>query len=141
MNKKATNSLMGKSNKTNWKWKPNRWWIGLISFWLVSTTGAGIIARSGGSYSQESGFVILVMLIFAILAACTDRNWSVPVRIFWVIGIWIIHALLMIPASLIATLISLPHLAERITSLLAAFPLVIWAMRRSKFFVEPVVEK
>ncbi|MBU2541344.1 MAG: hypothetical protein KJ593_05550 [Candidatus Omnitrophica bacterium] len=128
---------MEKSNKTNWKWKPKRWWLGLIVFWLISTVGAGIIARSGGSYSHESGFTILIMLIFAILAACTDRGWSIPKRIFWIIGIWIIHAFLMIPASLIAVLISKPYLAERTTSLLAAFPLVIWAMHRSKFFVKP----
>jgi len=82
-----------------------------------------------------------MLLIFAIWAACTDRDWSVLKRIFWVIGVWIIHAFLTIPAGLIATLISKPHLVERTTSLLAAFPLIIWAMRRSKFFVEPLVEK
>ena len=133
--------MMEESNKTNWKWKPRRWWLGLTLFWFISTVGAGIIARSGGSDSQESGFIIVIMLIFAILAACTDRNWSIPKRILWVIGVWIIHAFLIIPVGLIAVLISKPHLAERTTSLLAAFPLVIWAMRRSKFFVEPIVEK
>ncbi len=133
--------MMEESNKTNWKWKPRRWWLGLILFWFISTVGAGIIARSGGSDSQESGFIIVIMLIFAILAACTDRNWRIPKRIFWVIGVWIIHAFLIIPAGLIAVLISKPHLVERTTSLLAAFPLVIWAMRRSKFFVEPDRDK
>ncbi|MFH1045522.1 MAG: hypothetical protein V1727_00975 [Candidatus Omnitrophota bacterium] len=133
--------MIEESNKTNWKWKPRRLGSGLVLFWFISTAGAGIIARSGGSYDQESGFIILIMLIFAILTACTDRNWSISKRIFWVIGVWIIHAFLIIPTGLIAVLISKPHLVERTTSLLAAFPLVIWAMRRSKFFVEPIVEK
>jgi hypothetical protein len=47
----------------------------------------------------------------------------------------------MIPAGLIATSISKPNLVERTTSLFAAFPLVIWSMRRSKYFVEQRVEK
>ena len=130
---------MEENNKTNWKWRPKRRWLGLILFWFIGTVGAGIIARSRGSYSTESteaGFIILIMLIFAIFAACTDREWSIPTRIFWLIGIWIIHAFLMIPAAFIAVLISKPHLVERTTSLLAAFPLVIWAMSRSKFFVD-----
>jgi hypothetical protein len=127
----------------NWKWKPKRWWIGLIAFWLISTVGAGIIARGGdaNTYSQESGFVILVMMIFAIFAACTDRNWSIPKRMFWIIGVWIIQAVLQTPASLIAGLISKSHLVERTSSLLACIPLVVWAMHRSKFFVEPIVDK
>lgn len=128
---------MKNESMRNWKWKPKRWWIGLIFFWFISTVGAGIVARTGGSYGQESGFIIMIMLIFAIWAACTDRAWSIPIRVVWVIGVWIIHAFLIIPAGLIATLISKTHLVERTTSLLAAFPLVIWAMRRSKFFIEP----
>lgn len=132
---------MEESNKTNWKWRPKRLWLGLILFWLISTVGAGIIVRSGNSDSQASGFIVLTMLIFAIFAACTDRGWSIPKRIFWVIGVWIIHAFLIIPAGFIAAFISRPHLLDRAASLFAAFPLVIWAMRRSKFFVEPIVDK
>lgn len=136
--------MIRKTDKINWKWKPKRWWIGLIIFWFISTVGAGIIARSGNpyTYSQESGFIVMIMMIFAIFAACTDRNWSIPKRIFWVIGVWITQAFLQIPAFLIAGLCSAkPHLVDRGVSLLAAFPLVIWAMRRSKFFVERTFNK
>ena len=128
-------------NEITEKWKPKRWWIALIVFWFISTVGAGIIARTGGTYSMESGFIILTMLIFAIFAAITDKGWNIYKRIIWVIGIWIIHALLIIPAGLIATLISKPHLVERTTSLLAAIPLVIWSTRRSRFFVEQDIKK
>ncbi len=128
-------------NQITEKWKPKRWWIALIAFWLISTIGAGIIARTSGNYSMENGFIILTMLIFAIFAAITDKSWNIYKRIIWVIGIWIIHAFLMILASLIATLISKPHLAERTTSLLAAIPLVIWSMRRSRFFIEQNIKE
>ena len=123
-------------NKITEKWKPKRWWIALVVFWLISAVGSGIIARTGGNNSNESGFIILTMLIFAIFAAITDKSWDIYKRIIWIIGIWIIHAFLMIPALLIATLISKPHLVVRTTSLLAAIPLIIWSMRRSKFFIE-----
>ena len=128
-------------NETAEKWRPKRWWIALIAFWLISTVGAGIIARSGGTYSVESGFIIFIMLLFALFAAFTDKSWNVYKRIIWVIGIWIIHAILLIPAGLIATLISKPHFVERTASLIAAIPLVIWSMRRSKFFVAQNIKK
>ena len=132
-------------NQTNWKWRPKRWWIGLIVFWFISVAGAGIIARSVGSHGTESGFIIALMLIFAIWAACTDRSWSIPIRIVWVIGVWIIHALLTpitFPlGSLVYSAGRRPDLVHRVVSLFAAFPLVIWAMRRSKFFIEPVAKK
>lgn len=127
--------------KTNWKWKPNRWWIGLIIFWFISTIGAGVIARI---YGQESGFIIMTMMIFAIWAACTDRGWSIPIRIVWVIGIWIIHTLLSLPIAFMLLPLSYSlgaHLVDRGISLFAALPLVVWAMSRSKYFVEPVVKK
>ena len=132
-------------NQTNWKWRPKRWWMGLTVFWLISTVGAGIIARSGGSHGAEGAFITIIMLIFAIWAACNDRSWSVFIRIVWVIGVWIIHALLTIPmiftVGLLAYSTGRPHLVDRVICLFAAFPLVIWAMRRSKFFVEPVVKE
>lgn len=128
-------------NEAGEKWRPKRWWIALIVFWFISTVGAGIIAGSGGTYSIESGFIVFVMLLFAIFAAFTDKGWNIYKRIIWVIGIWIMHAFLLIPAGLIARLISKPHLVERTASLIAAIPLVIWSMCRSKFFVTQAIKK
>lgn len=129
---------------TTWKWKPVRWWVALIAFWLISTIGAGIVARIYGSYEGDNGFIILVMLIFACLSAFTDRSWSIPIRIVWVVGIWFIHGLLSAPIAFTIGMLMYsvrPELANRGVSLLAAFPLVIWALRRSKFFVEPGLRK
>jgi len=130
-----------KKTKTYWKWKPYRWWIWLIIFCFISIIGAGVIARI---YGQESGFIIMTMMIFAIWAACTDRGWSIPMCIVWVIGIWVIHALLSVPIAFILLVPAYsvePHLVDRGISLFAALPLVVWAMYRSKYFVEPVVRK
>jgi len=130
-----------KKIKTNWKWKANRWWVGLIIFCFISTIGAGVIARI---YGQESGFIIMTMMIFAIWAACTDRGWSIPIRIVWVIGIWIIHTLLSLPIAFMLLPLAYSigsHLVDRGISLFAALPLVVWAMSRSKYFVEPFVRK
>ena len=130
---------------TTWKWKPVRWWVALIAFWLISTIGAGILVRVNGSYEGDAGFIILVMLIFACLSAFTDRSWSIQIRIVWVLGIWVMHALLSAPMTyIIGVLIyssGRPELANRGISLLAAFPLVVWALRRSKLFVEPGSKK
>lgn len=61
-----------------WKWKPVRWQIALILFWLVSTVGTGVIARTTGSYEADAGFIIFIMLLFACFAALADRGWSIP---------------------------------------------------------------
>ena len=136
--------MIKRKHKTNWKWKPKRWWISLILFWFIGTAGSGIITRSSSS-RVEGGFIVALMLFFAIFAAVTDREWNIPIRIIWVIGIYFIHALLTIPMiftiGLLAYLGGRPHLVDRLVSLSAAFPLVIWAMHRSRFFVEPVNEQ
>jgi len=129
-----------------WKWKPVRWWIALIVFWLISTIGAGILVRVYGSYEGDSAFIGLVMLIFACFSAFTDRGSSIATRIVWVVGIFVIHNLLSpyisVPIAIFLLYTSArPELANRGASLLVAFPLVVWALRRSKFFVEPEIAK
>lgn len=127
---------------TTWKWRPVRWWVALIAFWLISTIGAGILVRIYGSYEADSGFIGLVMLIFVCFCAFTDRGSRIPTRIVWVIGIWVTH-------SLLSSLISVPivmlfyytsarlELVNRAASFSVAFPIVVWALRRSNLFVEP----
>ena len=131
--------------RTTWRWKPVRWWVASIAFWLISIIGAGIVARIHGSYEADGTVVILIMLVFACFAAFSDRSWSIPIRIVWVLGIWLIFAVLSHPIALIIVPLvdssPRPELADRVVSLLAAFPLVVWALRRSKFFVELEIGK
>ena len=133
-----------RSEKVSWKWKPKRWWLALIVFWLFSTIGAGILARLGQPEGAGTGFIIAIMMVFLIWCAIKDRSWKVPVRILYVIVAWIIHAILALPIGLAIIKGSIPvapHLAGRLIALLAAFPIVIWAMRRSTFFVKPTPNK
>jgi hypothetical protein len=113
-----------------WKWRPKRWWIGL--------------ARSGISNEGEKGFIILLMLIFATVAAINDRAWKIYIRVIWVIGLWVIHAILSFPIAFIIGPLFIYadrlYLLDRAVVIIAAFPLIIWAMRRSKYFVTPITE-
>jgi len=47
--------------------------------WFISTVGEGIIARSGVAPEGEGGFIIMIMLAFAIWGACIDRGWNVSI--------------------------------------------------------------
>ena len=136
--------------KEHWKCRRKRWWIGLLIFWFVAGGGAGLMARSGilDVESASPGFITTVMLIFVIFAAVTDRGrWNVPVRIVWVIGLWLFHALLSVEILLtfgpnvpedIINNQSNPFYLDRYSNLFAASPIIMWAMRRSKLVVELV---
>jgi len=129
------------TKKVKWKWRPKRWWLSLIAFWLISTIGASIAAHSGASSEGETGVIILFMLIFVIWCAVKDRTLKIPARIGYVIGAWVAVQLLQVPILLFATIIGLPispHLADRFMALISSIVIVTLAMRRSTFFVEPV---
>jgi hypothetical protein len=120
-----------------YKFRKKRFWISLIVFLLISIIGGLFLeaAREGLS----GGFIVLIMLIYALFAAFTDRGWKIYIRILWVIGIWIMQAILLIPVIFTAGyLLALFGLANLGTPILAALPFVIWAMYRSKFFTELV---
>lgn len=83
------------------------------------------------------------MLIFVIFVAVTDKERKNYKRIFWLVGAYIIYILLEIPAGIFVAFLTVSkvipaHLSERAALLLAAIPIVIWAMRRSNFFIERI---
>ena len=130
---------MNKGNN-RWEWRPVRWWAGLIIFLIISII-VGLILESIKEGAGE-GAIVLIMLIYALFAAFTDRSWKIYIRILWVIGVWIMEAILLIPIIFTAGYLLGPlGLANIGIPIFAALPLVIWAMRRSKFFVKPIVEK
>jgi len=131
------------SEKVIWKWKPRRWWLALLIFWLFCTIGASLVVRSGQP-KAASGFIIATMLAFIIMCVSKDRGLKTLSRIFYVISAWIIHAILTFPIGLAVLkgyLPVAPHLGGRLITLLAAFPIVIYSMRRSTFFVKPIEKK
>jgi len=136
--------------KARWQWRRKRWGLGLLAFWLIGGGGAGLMARSGSPdlESASSPFIIATMMFFVIWAALTDRDGRrVPLRMVWVVGLWILHAILSVIVLFTfgAYIDSLGKteslLVDRAMNLWAAFPIVFWAMRRSTFFVELVKDQ
>jgi len=97
------------------------------------------------------GMLILLLLATVVYAASTERgDWSMPLRIIWVIGCWLLHAILSAVAMLLLGLLwylltpgPIPEsgwfaaVFEATIVILGAIPIIIWAMLRSKTFVKP----
>lgn len=129
-----------KKDGPRWKWRPKRWWIGALAFWLMSTVVRSLLGID--AYTNESdGFTRLIMFFFVLFAACTDRGWSVPKRIGWILLLWIFYGFAEIPFLflLLSAVGSHPHIVSFEIFFRSLF-FVIIAMRRSRFFVEPVNE-
>ena len=105
-------------DKVRWKWKPWRWWLALIIFWLFSSIGASLFVLSGQS-GAASAFIVTAMLAFVIMCISKDRSLKIPFRILYVIGAWIGHAILTIPIGLMVLKGYLPEQlsCEELTSI------------------------
>jgi len=120
-------------------WLQARLWLCLILFWQVSVIGAGVLARSEME-SLEGGWVILCMLALVILCMATERGrWSTWLRVGFVPLAWVAHAILSIPAGVIVAGVLIfiggrIDLMDRATTLAAAVPIVLFAMRQSRLF-------
>ena len=129
----------------SWKWRRGRVLLGLVGFWLLTGGGAGLLARSDSPALQSSaaGFITAILVMVLVAAAATDRGgWVIALRFIWVIGLWMLHAVLSVALLLLFANAALhsnldASKLERAANLYAAFPFVVWAMRRSWFFVEP----
>jgi len=124
-----------------WVWKGYGWIIVLVAFYLWSTVLTELISRSTNGYSLELGFISVFMILIIIIAAFSDREWSVWMRILWVIGTILLFSFILNPiASIITAFLydnaDKPWLAVRASSMLGMIPIIIWAMRRSKLFVK-----
>ena len=129
-----------------WTWKPKRWWVSLVGFCFVSIVGGGLVAITKSFHGlDETAFIIVIMMGYAISSICNERkNSSIVWRIVWIFGVWIVHAVLAVIIALF--IIVIPGLSNRlndyelnvITTTLAAIPFVIWAMRRWTYFVEHI---
>lgn len=121
-----------------WRWKPKRWWACLIAFWLVSSLGT--IPFVIVPFSKEANtLTMLVMYIVVIFTTVTDREWPTSKKIGWFLAIYIIYQVVDLPFYLIlgALLGVVPHM-DSLEVLVRSLLFLTIAMRRSKFFVEPV---
>lgn len=114
-----------------WKWKKGRWLIALALFWCLNTLLANLLFRL---FQQESVYIdtfSLSSLIFLIWCVTKDREWKVPVRIVFVVIVWLVHQ------SCIHALFYAILRDNRIATHIAALLITIAGMRRSTVFVEP----
>ena len=110
-------------------------WLGLILYWLTGTVGASFVQKH-----HESGWIILIMLVFVTICMITERGqWKLWQRIGFVPLAWIAEAIL---SALAAFTIGMfvygsgqQHLVNRTVTLFSSLPMVILAMRCSILFV------
>lgn len=89
------------------------------------------------------GTTILIMLIFIIFTVITDRSWNIITRILWAIGAFFLQGILALPMKMtIGETKDIYNMSGDIVhylgTLLSSLIIVIWAMRRSRYFVKPI---
>ena len=121
------------------RWLHARFWPALVGYWLVCTGGAGVLTRLGGA-NAGNGWIILVMLVLVSICMGTERgDWQIWKRVGFVPLVWILHAVLSLPAGIVVVGIVSPELLDRALTFVASLPIAIFAMRRSRLFVTSVV--
>ena len=134
-----------------WQFRPRRWWKTLITFGYTGTIGTLVVRIITRRSNHDMGFnreyswhnnweynlLALMLLSFGVWAAFTDRDWPVWKRILWIFALLILQFLMkFIPFGIITGILTMGMVSP---SVISAMILVLWAMRRSTYFVESVV--
>ncbi len=118
--------------------------------WRVGNLGAGIAVYVAGavlgatwlSPNYHGGWVILLTLGFVGLCMATERGeWRWWQKLLMLPAAWVGQSFLMAPvflvmAPVLAASNSLRGAADLVVALMAGFPIVLFAMRKSRWFVE-----
>lgn len=127
-------------DKKRWKWKPIRWVIGLIVFWIIGFVGSKNIG-------YDIGFIYLILLLLLIFSALTDREgWQGYFgNRAWFIACFFLFLFISLTINYLIKIIvtSFPPFfpeteVRRVVGLVSATPFVLWALKRSIFFVDPI---
>jgi hypothetical protein len=147
-------TVMHSSQK--WVFRPLRWWV-CLAFWGLlypllislfvidprSTTPISLYLFGVQLPIHGEALTSAILIVFAFACAMTERKWSAPMRILWVIGVYILSHVLSIAALAVgsvakgqATYAGYGSFDSITARYLASIPLLIWAMRRSTMFVQ-----
>lgn len=128
-----------------WQWRPKRWKVFLIIMSIILVLGSAIIRFSAGdpqtwgndklNYHWIYNFNAIVLLLFAVWVAFSEREWPVWKRILWIIGLWFAQAFMQFIPFGIITFWLMGGAISNIS--IVTIILIFFTMRRSTFFVEP----
>ena len=127
------------SSEISWQWRAKRWFIALYLLTIFLIIGSKALFSLPGVHPGDAhlvyNFNLVVLLLCAIFAAFSEREWPVWKRVLWIIALWIVHGIMqLIPFGIIAGKLTNGVVANpTIVSLI----LIIFVMRRSRVFVEP----
>ena len=125
---------MIEDEKRKWIWRPKRWWIFLIVFWLFSTAGGKHLFGIEPKTNDQVLFIMAMTFMVVIVAAITDRQHTlIPKRIFWVIIAGVLYSIVSFCLFLLVG-------SEAAAAVFTSLIVVVIAMRRSKLFVEPGID-
>ena len=125
------------SSEIAWQWRPKRWIVTLIIVTIILVVGTMTIQFLPTEYKGESdliyNFNVAVLLLFALWSVFSEREWPIWKRVLWIIALWLVHGFmqLVLPIALIGPIKELFNSAS-----VASLILIVFAMRRSNFFVE-----
>lgn len=133
---------MTKEKIIRWKWKSKRWWVALLIFLLIVAPALFFIGLRTSDSDNTTALIRMAMIGFLIVGAVTDRAWSIKLRFIWFICCYALHILLMYPSVLLFKSYYYTTLNVQafdfLTVVIAALPIIVWAMRRSTLFVSAV---
>lgn len=138
LNNLYQSSLPKVSSQRIWQWRPKRWRVAVVIMAIILVVGSAIIRFLPEEYKGDSdviyNFNIVALLLFAVWAAFSEREWPIWKRILWIIGLWLAHGFIqLIPFGIITGPMGVLVNNASIASIILAF----FTMRRSNFFVEP----
>ena len=120
-------------------WNRSRVALSLFLYSFVTMAGAAIIARAGGG-ARVGGWIIFGMLAWVGVCMWTERGqWAIWKRLTFPFFAWALQAVLTVPAMpLGAAMVVLgqpSNYVDRIVEFCASLPIVLFAMRQSRWFV------
>ena len=147
--------------KIKWAFRPRRWWIVLSAFLLLCIIGdyLDVVLGLDGDYGWGYFISVAVAIIIAIISAFTgrkkvyqrrDRRRKTLLTLGWLAILPFAHGILVLGLFALIGILPLPEISlfsehpilfPTLAVQIPLIPLVLWALWRSRLFVEPTLRK